>query len=325
MRRFKHKDLVFLIILLLGCAIISLSIGNIPLDINKVLAFDDQTWNVLIQSRIPRTMAVILCGVGLSMSGLVMQKLMKNRFVSPSTAATQDGARLGIMLSLLLFSQMGVLMRSLFSFLFALITTVVFMLLVERIRIKNTLLVPLIGLMLGSVIDSITTFLAVRFDVSQVLASYMTASFSLTIKGSYEILYLLIPAIIALLFYSTRFSIVSLGEDISTSVGINYRKTVYIGLILVALMDGIIVASFGTIGFIGLIVPNMISLWKGDHLSNTLVLTGLVGAIFLLAVDIFSRLIIFPYELLISLPIGVIGSVIFLYFIARSNHEKAKS
>lgn len=301
-------------------AILSIFTGNISLDVHELLNFSSNTWHVILVSRLPRTLAVLLSGVGLSLSGLVMQKLAQNRFVSPSTAATQDSARLGIMISLICFSQLSVLGRSVFAFLFAMTGTALFMLMIRRTKMKNMMLVPLIGLMLGLVIEAITTFLAMKFDVLQVLSAYMTGSFSLTIQGSYELLYLLIPAVVLIFTFASAFNIAALGEDFAHNLGIHYRKIVNIGLVLISFVDAIILTTVGSLPFIGLIIPNIVTLILGDSLKQTLPLTAFIGGIFLLMVDLLARVLIAPYEVPIALIIGILGSLIFLMLIFRSTH-----
>lgn len=319
---FKHHLRFVLVLVLIGVSVLSLFIGNVKVDVSQLLSFDYATWNVFFISRIPRTIAVILSGIGLSVSGLVMQKLAQNRFVSPSTAATQDSARLGIMLSLILFSSMSVMGRSLFAFIFAIMGTMLFMLMIQRTKLKNMMLVPLIGIMLGMVIEALTTFIALKYDVMQVLSAYMTGSFSLTIKGSYELLYLLIPAVAAVMIFASAFNIASLGEDFAINLGIHYRRVVNFGMIIVSFIDAIVITTIGTIPFVGLIIPNIVSLIAGDNLKHTLSITALFGAIFLVLVDIISRLVIFPYEVPISLIIGILGAVIFLVLIGRNKYAK---
>lgn len=96
-----------------------------------------------------------------------------------------------------------------------------------------------------------------------------------------------------------------------------YRSVVNIGLTLVALITATVVLTVGMIPFLGLIIPNIVSIFKGDHLQKTLPHTAMLGAIFLLVCDILGRVLIYPYEITISLMVGVIGSFIFLIMLFR--------
>lgn len=309
------KKFSWLIIAILS--IISLSIGNMQFNYIDLINGDSETLHLFLTSRLPRLLAVILTGIGLSISGLIMQQLVRNKFISPSTAATSDSARFGIMVSLILFPYIGTVSRSLFAFIFALLGTGLFVWMIQKIKMKDIIFVPLLGLMLGMVIDSITTFLAMKYDVVQVLSGYMVGSFTLTIKGRYELLYFLVPLTIITLVYARSFSIASMGEDFALNLGLNYQKILIIGIIIVSLNSALIISTVGNISFVGLIIPNLVSMMYGDKLEDTLSITAKFGVIFLLLADIISRVIIYPYEVPISLTVGVIGSLSFLILILR--------
>ena len=284
-----------------------------------LLQGNEATVELFLTSRLPRLLAIILTGIGLSISGLILQQLVRNKFVSPSTAATADSARLGIMVSLIFFPHITSMTRSLFAFVFALAGTALFVYMIQKIKWKDIVFVPLLGMMLGMVIDSITTFLAMKYDVIQVLSGYMVGNFTLTIKGRYELLYALIPVIIVTYIYARQFNIASLGEDYAKNLGLNYQKIMMLGIIIISLNSALIISTIGNIAFVGLIVPNLVSMMYGDKTEDILSITAQFGVIFLLAADILSRIIIYPYEIPISLTVGVIGSIFFLILILRGN------
>ena len=136
-------------------------------------------------------------------------------------------------------------------------------------------------------------------------------------KGSYELLYISVPVFIIAYLYANRFTVAGMGEDFSKNLGMKYRSVVNIGLVLVALITATVVLTVGIIPFLGLIIPNIVSIFKGDHLQKTLPHTAMLGAIFLLVCDILGRVLIYPYEISISLMVGVIGSFIFLFLLFR--------
>lgn len=311
----KKLSLVLIVVL----SIISLSIGNMQFSWMDLLQGNEAAVNLFLTSRLPRLLAIILTGIGLSISGLILQQLVRNKFVSPSTAATADSARLGIMISLIIFPHITSMTRSLFAFVFALIGTGLFVYMIQKIKWKDVVFVPLLGMMLGMVIDSITTFLAMKYDVIQVLSGYMVGNFTLTIKGRYELLYALVPVIAVTYLYARQFNIASLGEDYAKNLGLNYEKVMLLGIVIISLNSALIISTIGNIAFVGLIVPNLVSMMYGDKIENTLSITAKFGVIFLLAADILSRIIIYPYEVPISLTVGVIGSIFFLILILRGN------
>lgn len=246
-----------------------------------------------------------------------MQQLSKNKFVSPSTAGTLDAARLGILVSMMVFTSASSLQKMLVSFGFALLGTLVFMKILEKVKFKDAIFIPLIGLMFGNIISSVATFIAYQNDLIQNMTSWMQGDFSMIMSGNYELMFVSIPILLLAAFYANKFTIAGMGEDFSRNLGLNYRQVVNLGLIIVALVTASVVLSVGMIPFLGLIIPNIVTIYQGDHLKKSLLHTALLGAIFVLGCDIIGRVIIYPYEIPISLTVGVIGSGIFIYLLLR--------
>ncbi|WP_062107008.1 ABC transporter permease [Bacillus niameyensis] len=307
----------YLIAALIVASIISLFVGvsNItPLDL---LDFQSEETQIFLISRVPRLMAILLAGAGMSIAGLIMQQLSRNKFVSPTTAGTLDATRLGILVSMLLFANASMLEKMAVAFAFALAGTFLFMQILDRIKFKDAIFIPLVGLMFGNILSSVTTFFAYRADIIQNMSAWLQGDFSMIMKGRYELLYISIPVLILAYLFANRFTVAGMGEDFAKNLGLAYKRIVNIGLILVALVTVTVVLTVGTIPFLGLIIPNIVSIMKGDHLKKTLPHTALLGATFLLVCDILGRVLIYPYEISISLMVGVIGSGIFLYLLFR--------
>lgn len=317
----KKRYLAFVFLLL---CIVSLLVGVKDMDIQSLLAGDPEAIELLLVSRIPRLISIIVVGAGMSIGGLIMQQLTQNKFVSPSTAATIDSAKLGLIFALIVMPGVGTLGKLTFGFIFALLGTFLFMFLLKKIHFKNAIFIPLIGIMLGNIIDSIGTFFAYKYDLLQNINTWMQGDFSMIVKGRYELLYFGIPLLILVFVFANKFTVAGMGEEFSKSLGLNYQKVVNIGLSLVAMVTALVVVVVGEIPFLGLIIPNLVALYKGDHLKNTLWDTALLGATFLILCDILGRVIIFPYEIPIGTVVGVIGSVIFLYLLFRGE-KRVKS
>ncbi|MGG4397846.1 ABC transporter permease [Paenibacillus thiaminolyticus] len=307
----------YLVIALILFAFISLFIGVIDIKPWDLFNPNDDKVHTFLVSRVPRLISIILAGVSMSICGLIMQQLSRNKFVSPTTAGTLDSARLGILVSLMLFTTASPLVKMLVAFVFALAGTMLFMKILDRIKFKDTIFIPLVGLMFGNIISSISTFFAYKYDLIQNMSSWLQGDFSMIIKGRYELLYISIPLLVIAYLYANKFTVAGMGEDFSKNLGLNYKRVVNIGLILVALVTCTVVLTVGTIPFLGLIIPNIVSIYRGDNLKNSLSHTALLGAVFVLFCDILGRIIIFPYELSISLTVGVIGSAIFVYMLMR--------
>src|SRR5699024_4883939 len=97
----------------------------------------------------------------------------------------------------------------------------------------------------------------------------------------------------------------------------NYRQVVNLGLMIAALETASVVLSVGMIPFLGLIIPNIVTIYQGDHLQKSLIHTALLGAVFVLASDVIGRIIIYPYEIPISLTVGGFRTRIFIYLLLR--------
>ncbi|MDF2662932.1 MAG: iron-hydroxamate transporter permease [Paenibacillus sp.] len=307
----------YLIAALVVLSIVSLFIGvkNIsPLDLFDLS--DDQV-HVLWISRFPRLISILIAGVSMSVVGLIMQQLTRNKFVSPTTAGTMDSARLGVLVSMILFGAAAPLVKMLVAFVFALAGTLMFMKILDKVKFKDAIFIPLVGLMFGNIIGSITTFFAYKHDLIQNISSWLQGNFSLIMKGRYEMLYVSLPLLVISYLYANRFTIAGMGEDFSRNLGLKYKQVVNIGLIIVALVSSANILTVGIIPFLGLVVPNIVTMYNGDHLKKNLPHTALLGAVFVLACDILGRVIIFPYEIPIGLTVGVIGSGIFLYLLLR--------
>ena len=309
------KRYLFIALLLLSFLSLFVGVSSIvPIDL---LDFGSEETEIFLISRLPRLVAILLAGAGMSIAGLIMQQLSRNKFVSPTTAGTLDATRLGILVSMLLFTNASTIEKMIVAFAFALAGTLLFMKILDRIKFKDAIFIPLVGLMFGNILSSITTFFAYKSNVIQNMSAWLQGDFSMIMKGRYELLYISIPVLIITYLYANRFTVAGMGEDFSKNLGLAYKRIVNIGLILVALITTTVILTVGMIPFLGSIIPNIVSIFQGDHLKKTLPHTALLGAIFLLICDILGRVLIFPYEIPISLMVGVIGSGIFLYLLFR--------
>lgn len=315
------KILLFLMLIILS--MFSLFLGAKSITFIDVLKGNAQSLQIFLISRVPRLVSILVAGVGMSVCGLIMQQISQNKFVSPTTGATIDSAQLGMMVAIILFPSAGLMEKSIISFVFAIVGTFIFMIFLRNIKIKNAVFVPLVGIMFGNVIGSMTTFLGYKFDLLQSVSSWTQGNFSMVLKGNYELLYLSIPLMVVTIFYANKFTVAGMGKDFAKNLGLNYESIVNIGLIIVSLVTVTVVVTVGSIPFIGLIVPNLVSYFKGDNMKGNIFYTGIIGALFVLICDIIGRVIIYPYELPIGVMVGVIGSVIFLFIVLRRNSRAA--
>ena len=241
-----------------------------------------------------------------------MQQLCMNKFVSPTTGATISSAQLGILLALLFMPDSTLWSRAIFAFASAVFGTWIFVWFIQRIRFKDSVMVPLVGIMFGNVISGVTSYLAYKYEMTQALSSWLVGHFSMVLKGRYEIVYLVVPLVILAFIFANHFNIAGMGKDFSKNLGVSYNMVLIMGLTIAAMITAAVVVVVGSVSYIGLIVPNIVTMFKGDKIRGTLVDTALFGACFVLACDMTGRILIAPYELPIELIVGIIGSILFV-------------
>ena len=318
-----HASSVLLSLLLLILSVASLFVGVIDVSPAGLFSGDSEQLKIFLVSRLPRLLAIWCTGVGMSIAGLIMQQLCMNKFISPTTGATLSSAKFGILLALLFMPRSTLIGRALFSFAAAIAGTWAFVIFVQRMKFKDVIMVPLVGIMFGDIITGLTSFLAYKYDMTQALTSWQVGHFSLVLRGKYEIVYLVVPLVILAYLFANHFNIVGMGEDFSKNLGVPYNLVLFSGLTIAAAITAAIVVVVGSISYIGLIVPNVVAMYKGDRIRGTIVDTSLFGAIFVLVCDVIGRLVIFPYELPIDLVVGIVGSIVFcLLLFYRLNHGR---
>lgn len=268
-------------------------------------------------TRIPRTIALVLAGAAMAMSGLVMQLLTQNRFVEPTTTGTTEWAGLGLLTMLVLFPTASLLAKMSVAILFAFIGTMIFFLFLQRVSLKASLTVPIVGIMLGSVVGAFSTFFALSTDKLQSMGIWLAGSFTSVIRGQYEVLWIVAIVAVAIYIVADRFTVAGLGEEIATNVGLNYRQVMLLGTALIAVATGVVTVVIGNLPFLGLIVPNIISMIRGDDLRSNLPWVCLLGIAITTVCDLIGRTIIMPFEIPVSLILGVLGAVVFIFLLLR--------
>lgn len=268
-------------------------------------------------TRVPRTIALVLSGMAMAMSGMVMQLLTQNKFVEPTTTGTTEWAGLGLLVALYFIPNSSLTVRMIVAVIFAFIGTMVFFLFLSRVTLKSSLVVPIIGIMLGAVISSISTFFAMKTDMLQSLGIWFAGSYTSIIRGQYEVLWTVGIVVVAVFIFADRLTIAGLGKDIAVNVGLNYERIVLLGVGLVAIASGVVTVVVGMLPFLGLIVPNLVSMVRGDDLRSNLPWVCLVGVAVVTICDIIGRTIIAPFEMPVSVILGIVGAFVFVALIAK--------
>lgn len=301
-------------------SIVSLAIGAYDLSLGSLFNLNDLRANlVLLASRVPRTLAIILVGMSMGVAGMLMQLLSRNRFVSPSTAGTTESAALGILLVTMYFPNSSVFLKILVASITALLGTGLLLLILRRIPLRSPLIVPLLGIMLGGVIAAFTTFLAYRYNFLQSLASWTNGDFSRVLRGRYELLWISGALTAVAYIAADRFTVAGMGESFTKNLGVNYGRIVALGLTIVSLITAVNVVNVGSVPFIGLVVPNVVSMLIGDNVRRAIPYLAIFGAGFVLICDILGRTLRYPYEIPIGTMVGFIGGALFIVLLLRKS------
>lgn len=291
---------------LLALMAVSVSVG--VLDLNET---------ALWVSRVPRTLAIVLVGASMSVAGMVMQLVVHNRFVEPATAGTAQGAMLGIVATTLLVPHWPLLANMAVAAACAFCAMLGFLHIAKRVPSRDPLLLPLVGLIYGSIVSAFALFFAYQYEALQLLSTWLSGDFSAVLRGRYELLWIGGAIAAALYYFADRLTIIGMGEQMSKSLGLPYRQLVLLAMAAVSLMTALTVITVGMIAFLGLVMPNIVRRFAGDNLRRSLPWVAWLGACLLLASDVLSRVVRYPYEVPVSTVFGIIGALIFMYLLLK--------
>lgn len=276
-----------------------------------------ETLAMLTVSRVPRTVALVLAGASLAVAGLIMQLLTRNPFVEPSTTGTMEFAGAGLLVSALLIPDASISLRMVIGAGFAVAGTALFMRILGAIPVRDVLVVPLIGLMLGGIVSAAASFVAYRYDLVQSMSAWTTGDFSAVVQGRYEMLWITGILTVAALVAADRFTVAGMGEEVATNLGLNHRTTMALGVTLVAVIAAAVVVTVGMLPFIGLVVPNLVAAVMGANARRSLPWVAAGGAGLVLVCDLAARTVRAPYELPIATVLGMVGAAVFLTIVLR--------
>lgn len=291
--------------------VLSICIGAEEFSLAGLLG-DPQALNLFLVSRLPRTIAAVLTGAALSIAGLIMQALVRNRFVEPATAGTAQSAALGILIMTLVFPAASLAIKTLAASLLALLGTSLFLMTAHRLPPTQPYLVPLFGLVYGGVIGAVVTFVGWQTELLQFIDIWTNGEFSGVVRGRYELLWGTAVMVAIAWWVADRLTVLSLGRDVSIGLGLSYQRTLQLGLVIVSVISALTVVIVGIVPFVGLVVPNLVSRVLGDNLRGTIPWVALSGATLVLACDVLGRLLRYPYEIPVATVMGVVGALLFL-------------
>ena len=315
----SSKKLIFISLILTFCLFIgSLSVGVANFSWANLFSGSlNDSSQIMLISRLPRTFAIVLTGASMGVAGMIMQILLKNRFVEPSMVGASQSAILGLLLMTLLLPAAPLLAKMSVAAVASLCGMLLFMALIRKLPPTAQLLVPLVGIIFGGVIESVYTFIAYETEMLQLISVWQSGDFSGVLLGRYELLWITGALAIGAYLIADQLTIVGLGETVAVNLGINRNVILWAGLVIVALITSLVVVTVGNIPFIGLVVPNIVSRIMGDKLRAGLPAVALLGTALVLLCDVIGRVIVFPFEIPVATVFGVLGTVLFLGLLMR--------
>jgi iron complex transport system permease protein len=335
---FKSRNAILfssLILLLLLTLLLNISLGQVSIPIKEVIKSlsggetSKETWDyIIINFRLPKAITAVLVGVGLSVSGLLMQTLFRNPLAGPYVLGLSSGSSLGVAFVILsagllpavfsqfLVSSYGIILASCIGS-----SLVLLLILIVSQRLRDTMSILIVGLMFSSFTGAIVSVFS-YFSTAEQLQKYTFWSMGSIGNLSWlNIAILTISVFVGLLF--SLFSLKSLdalllGENYAKSMGLNLKKSRYIIIFATSILAGSITAFAGPIAFIGLAVPHLGKLvFQTSNHKTLFFATLLIGAIIMLFCDTISQMPGFDFTLPINAITSIIGAPIVIWLIVR--------
>lgn len=306
-------------LLLVVLFFVSLFVGRYSIPVTDVFGFvfgksiPDISFRVIKFLRIPRTIIAILVGIALSVSGSAYQSAFNNKLVSPDLLGVSSGASVGACFAILLGLSSALI--SLFSFVAGFIAVILTVFISSLFKNKGNIVLLLSGIAIAGLMSSFVGLLKYLADNELKLAE-MTYWLLGDISGStYESIYVFAPIVLVfsalMIVLSWKLNIVSLGEKESRTLGVNYKLTMFLTIVSATALTAGAVSVSGTIGWIGLVVPNIVRLIVGSDNRKVIPISILTGASFMLIVDMLARSLA-PNEIPLSIITGIIGTPLFI-------------
>lgn len=285
-------------------------------------AIHDVVW--LIRS--PRVILAVAIGMGLSVSGVIMQAIVKNPIADPYVLGVSSGAALGATLSIMLGigSSFGTNSVGFMAFLGALVVSFFVMSLSNLGGKATTSKLVLLGMAASAVCSAFSNFIIyISNDITGMkdVTYWLMGSLG---GANWENIKVILPImILATIFFWSRYrtlNLMLLGDEVAITLGTDFQRSRNIYLIVTSIMIGFSVYSAGTIGFLGLIIPHMTRLIFGTDHKKLIPISALLGAIFLIWTDVAARSIIPNSEMPIGILISIIGAPCFLYLMIKKSY-----
>ena len=326
----KILILIFILVILIVAMLLYLSLGSVSISLWNIFygTENDISKKILFDIRLPRLINVILVGSALSVSGLLLQALIRNYLAEPGLLGISAGAGLGAILMFLLPTTVPFYFITPVSFLFALATSAVIYLVAKGLNYKytnfiNSNKIILAGIAISAFLSSLNGFLLILSgrNVTQIIY-WLNGGFG---GKAWNEVYMSLPIVVVGILFAMAMSkslnVLSLGEELAATMGLRVKSFQALCVGISALLAASAVSIAGIISFVGLIVPNMSRMLIGSDYRYSIPASILIGALLLTVSDLFARMIILPAELPTGIITAFIGAPFFIYLILKKNSD----
>ena len=315
--------------LLLIMFVLSMSVGRYSVSLGDTFRYlfgqateGEVAFRVLNNLRLPRTLVAMCVGCSLALSGVIYQSIFNNKLVSPDILGVSSGASVGACFGILVGFSTGLV--SVFAFMCGFLTVMLTLLISKAFRNKSNLVIILCGLAVGGLMSSFVGLMKYLADNEMKLAEmtfWLLGDLSkVTIKDFWVILPVTVIGCVVSVVLSWRLNIVSLGRKESKALGVNYGLVTILMIAVATLLTAVAVSISGTIGWIGLVIPNLVRLLMGSDNKKVVPISMLLGAVFMMACDMLARSLA-PNEIPLSVITGILGTPLFLFSIFKRRKE----
>ena len=315
--------------LLLIMFVLSMSVGRYSVSLGDTFRYlfgqateGEVAFRVLNNLRLPRTLVAMCVGCSLALSGVIYQSIFNNKLVSPDILGVSSGASVGACFGILVGFSAGLV--SVFAFMCGFLTVMLTLLISKAFRNKSNLVIILCGLAVGGLMSSLVGLMKYLADNEMKLAEmtfWLLGDLSkVTIEDFWVILPVTVVGGVISVLLSWRLNIVSLGRKESKALGVNYGLVTILMIVVATLLTAVAVSISGTIGWIGLVIPNLVRLLMGSDNKKVVPISMLLGAVFMMACDMLARSLA-PNEIPLSVITGILGTPLFLFSIFKRRKE----
>ncbi|HDR7640603.1 FecCD family ABC transporter permease [Bacillus wiedmannii] len=278
---------------------------------------------IIYELRLPRVIGAAIVGAAFAVAGAVMQGVTRNPLADAGVLGINAGAMFVVALSFAFFPHMPYSYLMIVSFIGAVLSTVLIFIIGSATSGGLTpMRLTIAGAVMAALLHSLSSGVAIYYDLSQDLAFWYAGG----VAGvKWEHLKFLVPIILITIVFATvlgrSISLISMGDDVATNLGVKTNRTRILGMIIVVILAGVSVSAVGSIGFVGLVIPHIARKLVGVNYRLIIPMSALLGAMLIVLADLGARTVNPPKELAIGIMVALVGVPFFLYIARKVGRE----